>query len=791
MAPTTPGNKKTILHRNVQNGATAVSSSSPSINYSEAQAEEVEALQAIYMEDFQEVEVKSAWSKPTDRSFKIKLRSTADASDEDDAVTLGVRLTATYPKTAPLLTVEGSGKFHERTRKNIDNIIETRPKHLLGDVMIHDICSEIQQVLDDAVTARAQGVLPSLEDERASAEEAALVLQKQSEEAEARRAQEAQAEESHRLSNMVSQELNRLDKQKPSKSATAVARHQSPRDMPDSVTFEQTAKIRIDGQDDCFTRVAIYGLLSTNRLGRTYLGKPETSRGASSPLVAVLRRKMEIPRHEIYVLESALATSHEIRHANLVNVLTYRVDSANAQLFLCREYADRGSLHDYLALSDLHISKSRQFTIQLLEGLDCLHQHGLAHGSISTKTICFSSDAAMAPKLADFGYAPIMGLSNDDIPLRWTCPDAISTSHISQRNKDIWDLGIVVFQMFMGFDATSRYSSPSTLAGKHELSNSFRSFLEQFFTTNAKKRSSCFDLLSAEFLRSDIAVMNDTPLMDSANHRSRKSSSGLSAPFRLQARRDSTAEMSSRYANEFVEEGRLGKGGFGEVVLARNRIDHGRFAVKKIKQAVKPLDNILGEVKLLVKLNHPYVVRYYMAWEEKGLVPVDEEDDSSATDDTSSKSLRADLGYVSTGGLDFVSSHGARALDTEDEDDLDYSGEDDIFERDTADAEGSTSIGSNSGPGPGSLQTTKAQACQPRMRSILYIVMELCDRRSLRDMIFSGMTEDESWRFVRQITEGLAHIHGHGIIHRDLKVRLTSVSFRTLRLTTCSPTTSS
>ena len=31
------------------------------------------------------------------------------------------------------------------------------------------------------------------------------------------------------------------------------------------------------------------------------------------------------------------------------------------------------------------------------------------------------------------------------------------------------------------------------------------------------------------------------------------------------------------------------------------------------------------------------------------------------------------------------------------------------------------------------------------------------------------MSVDDTWRYTRQITEGLAHIHGHGIIHRDLK----------------------
>lgn len=49
--------------------------------------------------------------------------------------------------------------------------------------------------------------------------------------------------------------------------------------------------------------------------------------------------------------------------------------------------------------------------------------------------------------------------------------------------------------------------------------------------------------------------------------------------------------------------------------------------------------------------------------------------------------------------------------------------------------------------------------------------MEYCERHTLRDLIRKGFADDQDflWRLLRQILEGLAHIHSHGIIHRDLK----------------------
>lgn len=63
----------------------------------------------------------------------------------------------------------------------------------------------------------------------------------------------------------------------------------------------------------------------------------------------------------------------------------------------------------------------------------------------------------------------------------------------------------------------------------------------------------------------------------------------------------------------------------------------------------------------------------------------------------------------------------------------------------------------------------KTRSATQRPPATLYIQMELCDKRSLRNLIRDGMSSEDVFRFARQITEGLAHIHGNEIIHRDLK----------------------
>jgi translation initiation factor 2-alpha kinase 4 len=62
----------------------------------------------------------------------------------------------------------------------------------------------------------------------------------------------------------------------------------------------------------------------------------------------------------------------------------------------------------------------------------------------------------------------------------------------------------------------------------------------------------------------------------------------------------------------------LGKGGFGEVVKARNKLDGNSYAIKKItKISGSRMNHILHEVMLLSRLNHKYVIRYFTAWLEE------------------------------------------------------------------------------------------------------------------------------------------------------------------------------
>ena len=78
-------------------------------------------------------------------------------------------------------------------------------------------------------------------------------------------------------------------------------------------------------------------------------------------------------------------------------------------------------------------------------------------------------------------------------------------------------------------------------------------------------------------------------------------------------------EFVSRYVTDFESVKCLGKGGFGVVFEAKNKIDDIHYAVKRIRlpkiEAAKK--KVMREVKTLAKLDHKNIVRYFNTWLEK------------------------------------------------------------------------------------------------------------------------------------------------------------------------------
>ncbi|KAF1957340.1 kinase-like protein [Byssothecium circinans] len=769
----------------------------PSDALAKIQEDEREVLKAIFMGDYEEIEAKSAWSKTTDRVIRLKLTS---FSNDEITCTLCAQTTASYPKSLPTLTLENAGKLRHRTLLKIQNLLKNRPKELVGDVMLHDIATSIQDLLEDEIAVRENdGAFENLEAERAVQEATAAELAKKQEKELEKKRDEEKAEEERVLQAMVSDEMRRkeiMTKRKSRSGHTPTSYFPTETSVdPNQVSFDRIIELQYDGRSSEFTSVE--GLLPyrSGAITEELLVRPV---GAINAITLVLKRTRVSAstspsnaqlKQAITEFEEEMEDIKNLRQSTIMSVFDFKIEQlpdAVWEVSILVEFGDKGSLGEKLDDDgEIAVAKVRSWTVELLEALDFYHRNGIVHKRVHAHNVLLrkSSTGGISVKLADAGFQDTLyrlsNLSREGQPFTtsrsafWV-PTELAQDTRKTRKTDVWDLGVVFLQMLFGPDVPDKYNSPKDLSDARGCSEPLQEILRKFFKPDPKKRPSAFDLIPCEFLRDDIPVYEQPPTPSRSRH------SSVSFPgYRL--RRESSSGIGvaySRYASDWVEQGRLGKGGYGEVVKARNKVDGRIYAIKKIKQkSASALTEVLSEVMLLSRLNHQCVVRYYTAWPEDDVFTTSEEgedgtstfgaDDSESDSDISPGNVGDEDYTQGTGGLDFISSSGYPKIE--------FGSDDESDQDDGAIVFGSDSDDDGNPTNPHSpivkKRTGSNSNYQKPTKSILYIQMEFCEKQTLRDLIRSDLYDDpdEYWRLFRQTLEGLAHIHGHGIIHRDLK----------------------
>ncbi|KAM5374209.1 hypothetical protein ACJZ2D_006669 [Fusarium nematophilum] len=782
------------------------------IEYEELQQNELLALEAIYGDDFiMHTGTHSAWKK-ADPTFDIRIKS---SRDDDFAVTLGFVMTATYPKSPPLINLKDCD-LKDVTQFKIQKFIETQPKVFAQDEqeMIDQIVEGVRDILEDAAQAKADGKhLPSLEEERERHEASlAKLAQAKKEEAERKKMEETKEEE-RVMAEMLQQQIDRQrqkakeSKRRPNGKAPLQPTASSEADN-ETIEFDQYCNATDkSGNIITFKSVASRCDPRPGPVSTVYTVRPVLVNGQGSLTMAlkeaVLRSNSKDSKEfkaQLQSLESRLQdlkTVKRVHHRHLVEVLDFKVQSGLATdptvthawtVSVLTPLAEKGPLEELLELAGhIEIGKVRSWTRDLLDALNFLHNKNIAHQDIHPGNILLFREPTgeIIPKISDSWYQRELHAISSHKPglpglntaksAYWLPPEIAGASKPQYTYKtDIWDFGVVFVQMIFGLDVLRTYSSPKNLMESLTLSHSLHELVSRFFREDKQKRPRAFELGSSEFLATDAPVLFDDA---SAMLSSSPSMASLQVlPARL--RRDSTTrgQTSSRYTEDFVEEGRLGKGGFGEVVKARKKLDGQIYAIKKITQRSQAsLTEILKEVRLLSQLSHPAVVRYYNTWVEEIPDQTDTEDDTSTdyfTEDTrGTGSAGIDIQFAtSTGGLDFMSSNANVDFGFDDSDDDDDEDDDSTEDDEYSDTESAA----NRALSPDKERNAAIQRrarYQRSYRTILYISMEYCEKRTLRDLIQRNLHKNttEIWRLFRQILEGLAHIHGLSIVHRDLK----------------------
>lgn len=864
----------------------------------ERQRDEIASVESIYHDIFKNITPPGlVWNKRPCPHFQLFLKSTAVNDKPTLSLTLDIEFTPTYPVTEPKIKVLDTKNLLKSHQRLIEDRIKLHLLEFPGEEVAFTIISDVIVLLDE-LQLSTEKVL-SLEEERAARmkNEQLLLEQKEAQ----RKQEEREKDQIHskavnehllRMKNNYEDALLQPNDSEPEESLL-------PPDLTDYFVFESSILASIPNNKVTFRFQAVLGFIPYHK--KDLLSAVSKQAIVKPYLPPLLRRKLAKRgiepaylltsisftstfwlsvkgRNAIRELETELEQIKSISHDNIVKVYGFQIDKEKNgwTVRLVTEFSSASdSLQDILSTAQsINWGLARSWLIQLLPGLEHIHNSGLVHKLVCPITVFVfeedmdyyynQSDAASnntetSTKIIklchpSYGYRVLDMLhcnpkdhtsrekgtyfKKSFIPANWLAPELTSGGH--EPKTDIWELGVLFTRVMLGYNTiTTLYKSPSDFIqhfdpedyqGAEEYADRVYDLLSRMLHEKPSKRPTLLELNALKFFRDGMDVginttapnllesylddyrpstagMKTTPTIKDPIGSSKYQASALEASRRIGSpslfslRRFSNQNLlpypgdhavplhgpsyESRYEREFEEIGKLGKGGFGEVVKARNRMEGTFYAIKKIKHKANKLETLLSEVLSLARLNHQYIVRYYGTWVEEihtasnssNAVESDSDDDTDEdfASPFNARSSSLLMSHDNSFQIDFITDSLDPGLDYNTDDDFEDGFE---FARSTDD----------SNPADDHSDSTLDDSVSSRQefhkreelsklkkineaRSILYIQMEFCENNTLFNLIEQGLPENsnEYWRLFKQILEAVNYIHNSGFIHRDLK----------------------
>ncbi|KAL6299472.1 kinase-like domain-containing protein [Sparassis latifolia] len=792
----------------------------------ERQQLEITALKSIYDEDFIECPPPKAWKgAPRLPEFIIKVRHPEPDHADQLYFHLHVKFPKTYPVIAcPTFTIQQPirGLKTDQTTK-LTSAIHAESLRNKGAEMVFQIVTYAQDWITNNV-ARPVEVVGSLATEmnkRASEEERAK-KQREEEEAEQeeeRAAQLAQEFDEQIRADAYRQQLERERVQKARKRATSDAT-----EMPFSVEETPTESFPqpILWQGLQFSVVKLFHSRQ-ECLGTMYQADPVCEdEHETVPLellsIAFVSSYYSTPqgRKKLKQLESEIQRLTSLRHQNLLAVLAVKLttptSNGSPRLIILTEQRPPVTLQDVLEDCDwLREDRAIDYLGQILSALHVVHAQDLVHRGISAKYIGLAAreegGQSKMVKLFKVGYhirlldlhrSNPFGFNADpkidevQIPDGWLLEEALESPLVYTRSRDIHAVGIVLMQMLMGRDVMERFPDPQSALRNSTISIPLQQHATTMLVQNKKTSISCFSLL-ADLAGGSYEVTHPrTPAMVIAGAMRTPGPLRMPAPIRTPGSLRTPmihpfngspetdyfrappprTRHTSRWKEDWEELELLGRGAFGSVVKARNKIDSRVYAVKKIRLRATQSDNrIFREVNALSRLNHRFIVRYYTTWVETSeptstTASSDSDRDTETADGMTSVPKSKGDGSADPFSIDLddLGSESRHSFPS-----IHFTQSGSVDENDV-DTEDSSDEGFGDPFRKEPLSRPETPQTPPAMSRTLYIQMEFVERQTLKERIAEGISEDEAWRLFQQIVDALVHMSSLGILHRDIKL---------------------
>ncbi|XP_028168706.1 eIF-2-alpha kinase GCN2 [Ostrinia furnacalis] len=753
----------------------------------ERQDNEFAALQAIYGEAVIDNRENIAWKlwRPLDLLLTLHPLHNSDIKGVHCSITLHFKCCSSYPDKPPSIAIH---KIHGLSTDNANHLLkdlEALAAERCGEVMIFELAQHAQQFLHD----HNKPVLSCYEE-----------MLKQKEEMETMKLQDLEIKENEERQKIKSeiqkrQEMLRGAPRRVHRSSTSLDNSTDGQgDAPELVYYADNkmspvrqVKTRTAAVCTCNKGAQVLRIMQRNNK-KVYIGNclGHSSNGSTTYLAIddesgerLITKKWSIPptsdfqtrNRQLTSLQQDLKVLCRLKHPSLVPYVAMETvkeakRTAKQSYFIFRDYVLGCSLKFLLnkcKISDRYegLKLVRTVGVGLFGALKELHSVSVVHRDLRCENVFVD----------EFGAVKLVGASLD-ARLAEMHEGDIYCDRQSQ-SQDIFAAAHLLLSIICQED--NAFEVPP------DLPSSAKDFFSRCFTEDEHTQWSAEQMLNHCFLV-------DAPAKQIINHKKDENGSGSEDDEAVKKIHNVSPAMNghSRLTAEFEVLTWLGKGAFGDVLKVKNKLDGGFYAIKRVKlnpESVQLNRKITREVKLLSRLNHENVVRYYNAWIETTTETIETEDASVKSPEVRKKPGDSLQDVVAKLGQEIkvewtMSEKANQKRHTSDSEDSDDDDEPDPWYN-IIDPENESSSGiefetdsqnqSITVPSENVPETPRPQSV--RLHQVLYIQMEFCEKHTLRQAIDNGLSQEHfrAWRLFREIVEGLAHVHQRGMIHRDLK----------------------
>ncbi|KAF8839726.1 Serine/threonine-protein kinase [Paxillus ammoniavirescens] len=779
----------------------------------ELQQLEITALKSIYDQDFFEPPPPKVWKAAARLpEFIIKVVHPDPCHASKVYFHLHTKFPKTYPTLAtPIFTVQKPirGLSHD-VEAALSKLVHAEAQKLRGSEMVFQIVTTVQEWIAEHVQppSEASGSLATEMTKRATQEEQE---RRQREEEEAERQSELAAQLAEQLQEQIQADAQKhlIAKEMQYKAARRRAQSDATEVPSSGDTLTESFPIEVEFRGMRFSAVKMFHPRK-ECLGVTYLADPLCDDvHATLPLeVHAIEFNSEYyvstqGRKKLGQLEAEIRRLMNVHHPNLLSVLAVKVSYPHLgppRLTILSEQRPALTLQDVLEDCDrLREDKASDYLGQILSALNAVHSSDLFHRGLDTTCIFLATrenrSHSKLVKVGKVGYHarlkdlhksnpffPGLALMNGEraIPDAWLSKEVLDSPLSYTRGRDIHSVGVVFLQMLHGQSVMQKFSDPREALQSASITPVLQVTGLNMLSTGRKSHVTCLSLLAdlasisvsspTRTLSPSIPIAGPrTPIGNGNNYGTSPENEYFRAPPRTR--------QASRWKEDWEELELLGRGAFGSVVKARNKIDSRIYAVKKIRLRTDQSDTkLFREVNALSRLSHRFIVRYYTTWVEtaEDVATVPSSDSETGSDSGTESNMtsvphsferreKSDPFSIDLDDLDDYGGSGSRSsfpsihftrADVTDEKDEDEDDSDDAFSN-LFTSEYADEV------------DTKPPPVVPRT---LYIQMEFVERQTLKERVAEDLSEEEAWRLFNQILEALVHMGSMGILHRDIKL---------------------